>query len=486
MEFTLEGLEPWQEVVVEFLDPRGQAAEWITDNEGHYARADGMPVTTKTLYADDSGQLEWQRIGTKDGEGIWSVKFTVGGEPILVTYPVTQLQLSVQEVEALGVDLRRYQGFVSDVYYSALVPAALVTDLQAHLAWVVDELESRTGIRSGRIPDLYLLGSRGHFETVSEATGREIGFEDGYYRSGGIRPGIYMRTDFLRTSVQRILTHEYVHLVLDEVAGARPIPAWLGEGVSRFFEYELGLRGERPDVTRRTRYRAADLAGSAAQTGILIPLPALESRVVWNAQSDAGRIQLQYAQAYMAVLFLVETHGTNTPIDMIRATGEGDGLAEAIQTATGVSYGEFEERFLQWLMDWEEPERGAVREYLQKVNDMVASLDDISARRQKILDEGRPLREQLSARRDLESEARDLLAGLDDALPPPEVSELHDDAVTNVSRVITWLSLEREYAESGNDSKRVQANDMLPEVNARERLLRRRVNNLEFVYQIQG
>ena len=397
----------------------------------------------RLLYADDSGQLEWQRIGTKDGEGVWSVKFTVGGEPILVTYPITQLQLSVQEVEALGVDLRRYQGFVSDVYYSALVPAALVTDLQAHLAWVVDELESRAGIRSSRIPDLYLLGSRGHFEIVSAAAGREIGFEGGYYRSGGSRQGIYMRTDFLRTSVHRILTHEYVHFVLDEVAGARPIPPWLGEGVSRFFEYELGLLGERPDVARRVRYRAADVAGSAAQTGILIPLPALESQAAWNSQTDAGRSQLQYAQAYMAVLFLIETHGIDTLVDMVQRIGEGDRLAQGIQMVTGVSYGEFEERFARWLRDWEEPERGAVREYLQQVNNIVASLDDISARRQKILDEGRPLRGQLAARRDLESESRDLLASLDDALPPPEVSGLHTDAMAHVSRVITWLTLER-------------------------------------------
>ena len=111
------------------------------------------------------------------------------------------------------MELRLYQGFVSDMYYSTLVSDSLVVDLQAHLAWVVEQLQERLGIQSSRIPDIYLAGSTGLFEVVSEATGREVGFEDGYYSSGGSRPGIYMRTDFFRTRVQRLLTHEYLHLV---------------------------------------------------------------------------------------------------------------------------------------------------------------------------------------------------------------------------------------------------------------------------------
>ena len=223
--FSLAGLDPWQAVTVEFRDPRGTPAEWVTEQEFHFASTDGAPVTNRTLYADEEGSMSWLSIGTLDNEGVWSVRLTMDAGTVSVDYPVSQLQLPVRRIEEVGVELRLYQGFVSDMYYSTLVSDSLVVDLQAHLAWVVEQLQERLGIQSSRIPDIYLAGSRGLFEVVSEATGREVGFENGYYSSGGSRPGIYMRTDFFRTRVQRLLTQEYLHLVLGELADGRSPPA---------------------------------------------------------------------------------------------------------------------------------------------------------------------------------------------------------------------------------------------------------------------
>ena len=45
--FTLEDLKPWQRVEVEFVDPRGEPAEWITENEANFAKVDGLPVTER-------------------------------------------------------------------------------------------------------------------------------------------------------------------------------------------------------------------------------------------------------------------------------------------------------------------------------------------------------------------------------------------------------------------------------------------------------
>jgi hypothetical protein len=48
-----------------------------------------------------------------------------------------------------------------------------------------------------------------------------------------------------------------------------------------------------------------------------------------------------------------------------------------------------------------------------------------------------------------------------------------------------WLSLELEYAETLVEAKLVQANDMIPEINARDLSLGRSINTTQFVYNIQ-
>ena len=119
--------------------------------------------------------------------------------------------------------------------------ATLAVDLQAHLSWVADEIRERLGIQSTTIPDIYLAGNRTLFEEVAAAAGTIVGFEAGFYRKSGNRPGIYMRTDFLRTNILRLLNHEYVHLVLDEISLNLELPSWLNEGTARYFEYTLNL-----------------------------------------------------------------------------------------------------------------------------------------------------------------------------------------------------------------------------------------------------
>jgi len=218
---------------------------------------------------------------------------TVNGESTVENYSVSQFQLAGREPELVGIELRKYQGFVSDTYYSALVPATLAVDLQAHLIWVAEQIQERQGIQSTTIPDIYLAGNRTLFEEIAAATGTIVGFEAGFYRKSGNRPGIYMRTDFLRTNILRLLTHEYVHLVLDEISLDRELPSWLNEGTARFFEYTLNLESERPDATRLRLYRDADLVKSAAVDGTLIDLRELESLEIWNGQTDDDRVNLQ-------------------------------------------------------------------------------------------------------------------------------------------------------------------------------------------------
>ena len=142
------------------------------------------------------GALFGARIGGHDIEGQWSVRITIDGETTTVSYPVTQLQLPLAGKETVGAEFRRYQAIASDTYFSAFVSTSLAVGLQSHLGWVIDRLDESYGLRSGSIPDIYLAGDQGLFGKVSEAVGVDLGFEAGYFKKGGARPGIYMRVDF--------------------------------------------------------------------------------------------------------------------------------------------------------------------------------------------------------------------------------------------------------------------------------------------------
>jgi len=388
--FTLSGLAPWKKVKVEFVNPLGQLAQWVTDEDVLVIGAGGVPVTEDILFADGEGKAVWMRIGALDGEGVWSANITINGETSSVTYLVNQLQLDSTGIQTVGVEMRVYAGSASQTFYSALVPTSLAVDLQAHLAWVVGQLNQDLGVQSRQIPDIYLAGNEALLRQVAQAAGTTIGFEDGYYRSSGIRPGIYMRTDFYGSGVRSILTHEYTHLLLQEAAQDKQLPAWLSEGIARDAEYRLGQRGAKPDAILLRIFQNSDTAKAAVISGALPELTALESQSSWNAQTGATRISLQYATAYMAAHYMAETHGSSAPIDVVKEIGEGKPLAGAILQVTGTQYRDFRTQFTQWLQNWEDPDRAEVRPYVAALESMMDAVNDISQRRSQDLDSGAP------------------------------------------------------------------------------------------------
>ena len=141
---------------MEHVDPRGQAVDWVRADETLFSPSESQRI----LFADASGALSWTRVGAKDGEGVWSLRLTINGEPFVVSYQVSQFQLPVQRTEGVGVELRRYQGSASDVFYSIGVPSAVVVDLQAHLSWIQPHLATALGVESETNTSLYLAGSQ--------------------------------------------------------------------------------------------------------------------------------------------------------------------------------------------------------------------------------------------------------------------------------------------------------------------------------------
>ena len=251
IDFTLTGLDPWQRLKICFIDPLGNESLWIdSEREVNLVNADGSPMSDRIIFADQTGKAKWSRIATLDHEGIWGIRMELLGDSIVTNYNLLQIELPDAVTENIGIELRRYQGSFSNIYYSAGVPTSLVVDLQYHLKWVVDQMNVRSGLQSTKIPDIYLAANHDLFKDLAAASGVTIGFESGFYKKSGLRPGIYMRTDFLRTELLRILTHEYVHLIIGETSQKRDIPSWLNEGTAQYYEYALNLNGVRPDITQ--------------------------------------------------------------------------------------------------------------------------------------------------------------------------------------------------------------------------------------------
>ena len=55
-----------------------------------------------------------------------------------------------------------------------------------------------------------------------------------------------------------------------------------------------------------------------------------------------------------------------------------------------------------------------------------------------------------------------------------------------VRRVNDWLTLELEFVQTGANPKRVQANEMIPEINARGNQVIDGIGDVEFVYNLRG
>ena len=485
--FTLTGLDPWQPVALSFRDPTGRSAEWIAPTETRFAWIDGSPITGQWFHADEEGSLSWTRIGTLDREGTWSVVVAVDGVDYPVEYPVMDLPLPKPESAELGVELRRYRGSVSDTYTSALVPAALTIDLQSYLVWTMVVLSSEMGIaRTSQIPDLYLAGSGDALDRIREEIGFDVPIEpDGFYSDVGGNPAVYIRTDYPLTSILRLLTHEYVHLALDEMSGGVRLPAWIDEGLATYAEYSLGLRSVRPDATRAQMYASIDVVKNAAASGTLFPLTDLESGREWNLRGDTDLVRLQYAQSYMAVRYFIERFGSDAVAALVDQMAEEDDLPTAFEGATGVAYSGFRDNFQDRMAAWTDPEREELRAYVHAISEIMSREQEVSTLRERGIKSDLEVSQRLANALSHREAAQELRARVQALSPPAIAEDLHADAAEYFDKMMEWLGLEVAYLRAPSDEALDAANAMLDEINARESGIYRTLQAAIAAYRIE-
>ncbi len=186
----------------------------------------------------------------------------------------------------------------------------------------------------------------------------------------------------------------------------------------------------------------------------------------------------------MAVLYITQEFAADTPIHLIRRIGRGMSLSSAIEEVLGITYEELQEQVDIWIAAWTEPEREDIRTYVTGMNAIYAAVDEQMTRRNDTLGDQLPLSQRAAVLRDVVSNVVDIQNDLNARTPPESAQSLQEAFTAYVNTIVDWLTLERDYANTGRDSIRTQANAMLPEVNARGALVWRSLNNLQYVYQV--
>ncbi len=132
--------------------------------------------------------------------------------------------------------------------------------------------------------------------------------------------------------LEMLLAHEYTHLVMHKRTGYFSAPRWLEEGLAQYVSHEWNWQD----------YLALSRAGLF---GDFLSLKEIDHVNRFNE----SRAQLAYAEAYVAVDHFLGVYGVaqfNLLLDSLRA---GVSIDKSLVAATGATYMEFEEEFLETL-----------------------------------------------------------------------------------------------------------------------------------------
>jgi cytochrome c-type biogenesis protein CcmH/NrfG len=131
---------------------------------------------------------------------------------------------------------------------------------------------------------------------------------------------------------QRVVRHEYAHSLVAQLAGPG-CPVWLNEGLAVWAEEDLDRDHEEwaeRHVADRELFRLGQLNGS------FTVLP-------------AGRVDVAYAESYLAVRALVDRYGARKIPKLLNAIRDGHNFSEAFESVYPGDFAGFERDFLQQI-----------------------------------------------------------------------------------------------------------------------------------------
>jgi hypothetical protein len=485
--FHLSGLSPWQRFTATVLNPTNAAVEWTSEDETFIFNQARQRIKTETLHGDGNGRAAWARLNALDTEGQWKVQVVVESKRYEGRYTLLPLQLQTSPSNDLGISMRRYSGSSSEVYVSSGVPLSLALDLSGFLPPLTEKIRPWLNLSSVQIPNVYLFSSDDLFRKAMAATGatQVSPLAVGLYRTSGKYRGVYANVNTFNSETVKTLIHEYVHLLVSETTPTADIPAWLNEGLATYLENHLAPDfGAGLSVQREIFSRAATVKSRLA-TNSLIPLTRLVSQTDWNAQTDPELTRLQYSEAYMAVRYLTERFGNPSVGLILRELERSKSFDAAFSAVTGISLSAFEQDWIGWLRQWQDPSREQVRQYVTQVDGILKDVDAISADRAAFLGSpaaSGPFSQRVPTQTQLVNRANQLAARGIALTPPDPLRAFHADLLVFLSTYQTRLQKELDAFRNNDNSLIAQANNLFPEVNGRQFLLQIQLIGIKFNY----
>jgi len=204
------------------------------------------------------------------------------------------------------------------------------TELGAEVLDVLEDAYNWIGSQLDHYPEervTVILYSRQQFSQLTNSPDWAGGLYDGKIRLpvGGI--------DNISDQVRGLLYHEYMHVVLRDIAG-KNLPTWLNEGLAELAEAEFGA----PDM---------HLYRQARKQQQLFSLSTLEGSF---QQLSGMQVFLAYQQSYAVVRFMLDNYGWQPLRDLLFAFAAGESVQQAFASALGVyglSYQSFEQHWLE-------------------------------------------------------------------------------------------------------------------------------------------
>lgn len=204
-----------------------------------------------------------------------------------------------------------------------------VTRLANHAATAVPALAKRMGLRPGATMDVYITPSEAAFHELQP--GRTPDWADGtawpnwsliFLKSPSIRSGT-------ASSLETVLDHELVHILLGQTFGGRPVPRWLQEGMAQFYSGEASW--ERSIALAKNDFGLAPLPLGTITTGF---------------PPDAIQAQLAYAQSADFIAWIAGRNGEGALRTLVSELAAGAKVNDAVRASTGLSLEEANDAWL--------------------------------------------------------------------------------------------------------------------------------------------
>ncbi|MFH1961668.1 MAG: peptidase MA family metallohydrolase [bacterium] len=164
---------------------------------------------------------------------------------------------------------------------------------------------------------IIIAPSRGVFENLSGIAEKwAVGLADKTNRIVILSP----RRFGDKSEIERLIRHEYTHILLNQSAKGHFLPRWLNEGLAMHYESDAW---HIPDDIRLTE---------AFLTHSLLPLDLLS----WYFPSNRKRAELAYSQSLDVVTYIIKEYGHENLNQLIREIASGHDFDTAMINSFGI------------------------------------------------------------------------------------------------------------------------------------------------------